>query len=73
MKRGEIWLVGLDPTQGHKQKGRRPRDQTCARRIHAHSARMRYPRYQCRMCMIQCLASEELNEVGVETWNFGSS
>ena len=24
MKRGEIWLVGLDPTQGHKQKGRRP-------------------------------------------------
>lgn len=24
MKRGEIWLVGLDPTQGHDQKGRRP-------------------------------------------------
>jgi mRNA-degrading endonuclease toxin of MazEF toxin-antitoxin module len=24
MKRGEIWLVGLDPTQGHRQKGRRP-------------------------------------------------
>jgi mRNA-degrading endonuclease toxin of MazEF toxin-antitoxin module len=24
MKRGEIWLVGLDPTQGHGQKGRRP-------------------------------------------------
>jgi mRNA-degrading endonuclease toxin of MazEF toxin-antitoxin module len=24
MKRGEIWLVGLDPTQGHEQKGRRP-------------------------------------------------
>jgi mRNA-degrading endonuclease toxin of MazEF toxin-antitoxin module len=23
MKRGEIWLVGLDPTQGHEQKGRR--------------------------------------------------
>ncbi|HEV2960543.1 MAG TPA: type II toxin-antitoxin system PemK/MazF family toxin [Candidatus Angelobacter sp.] len=23
-KRGEIWLVGLDPTQGHEQKGRRP-------------------------------------------------
>jgi mRNA-degrading endonuclease toxin of MazEF toxin-antitoxin module len=24
MKRGEIWLVELDPTQGHEQKGRRP-------------------------------------------------
>src|SRR5215471_11058197 len=24
MKRGEIWLVGLDPAQGHEQKGRRP-------------------------------------------------
>jgi mRNA-degrading endonuclease toxin of MazEF toxin-antitoxin module len=24
MKRGEIWLVGLDPTSGHEQKGRRP-------------------------------------------------
>jgi len=24
MKRGEIWLVGLDPTAGHEQKGRRP-------------------------------------------------
>jgi mRNA-degrading endonuclease toxin of MazEF toxin-antitoxin module len=24
MKRGEIWLVDLDPTQGHEQKGRRP-------------------------------------------------
>jgi mRNA-degrading endonuclease toxin of MazEF toxin-antitoxin module len=24
MKRGEIWLVGLDPMQGHEQKGRRP-------------------------------------------------
>lgn len=24
IKRGEIWLVGLDPTQGHEQKGRRP-------------------------------------------------
>jgi mRNA-degrading endonuclease toxin of MazEF toxin-antitoxin module len=24
MKRGEIWLVGLDPTTGHEQKGRRP-------------------------------------------------
>ena len=24
MKRGEVWLVGLDPTQGHEQKGRRP-------------------------------------------------
>jgi mRNA-degrading endonuclease toxin of MazEF toxin-antitoxin module len=24
MNRGEIRLVGLDPTQGHEQKGRRP-------------------------------------------------
>jgi len=24
MKRGDIWLVRLDPTQGHEQKGRRP-------------------------------------------------
>lgn len=24
MKRGEIWLVRLDPTHGHEQKGRRP-------------------------------------------------
>jgi mRNA-degrading endonuclease toxin of MazEF toxin-antitoxin module len=24
MKRGEIWLVGLDPSTGHEQKGRRP-------------------------------------------------
>jgi len=24
MKRGEIWLVGPDPTAGHEQKGRRP-------------------------------------------------
>jgi len=24
MKRGEIWLVGLDPTTGHEQQGRRP-------------------------------------------------
>jgi len=24
MKRGEIWLVGLDPTPGHEQKGHRP-------------------------------------------------
>jgi mRNA-degrading endonuclease toxin of MazEF toxin-antitoxin module len=24
MKRGEIWLVGLDPAQGHEQKGWRP-------------------------------------------------
>jgi mRNA-degrading endonuclease toxin of MazEF toxin-antitoxin module len=24
MKRGEIWLVGLDPMSGHEQKGRRP-------------------------------------------------
>lgn len=23
MKRGDIWLVGLDPTGGHEQKGRR--------------------------------------------------
>jgi mRNA-degrading endonuclease toxin of MazEF toxin-antitoxin module len=23
MKRGEIWLVGLDPTEGHEQQGRR--------------------------------------------------
>src|SRR5580700_358893 len=23
-KRGEIWLVGLDPASGHEQKGRRP-------------------------------------------------
>lgn len=23
MKRGEIWLVALDPTQGHEQRGRR--------------------------------------------------
>jgi mRNA-degrading endonuclease toxin of MazEF toxin-antitoxin module len=23
-KRGEIWLVGLDPSSGHEQKGRRP-------------------------------------------------
>lgn len=23
MKRGEIWLVGLDPSEGHEQKGRR--------------------------------------------------
>lgn len=23
-KRGEIWLVSLDPTSGHEQKGRRP-------------------------------------------------
>src|SRR5580700_6002948 len=23
-KRGEIWLVNLDPTLGHEQKGRRP-------------------------------------------------
>ncbi|MGA2739857.1 MAG: type II toxin-antitoxin system PemK/MazF family toxin [Bryobacteraceae bacterium] len=23
MKRGEIWLVGLDPASGHDQKGRR--------------------------------------------------
>jgi len=24
MKRGEIWLVGLDPMHGHEQRGRRP-------------------------------------------------
>lgn len=24
MKRGEIWLVNLDPTSGHEQKGSRP-------------------------------------------------
>jgi len=24
MKRGEIWLVSLDPTLGHQQRGRRP-------------------------------------------------
>ena len=24
MKRGEIWLVGLDPTEGHEQKGQHP-------------------------------------------------
>jgi mRNA-degrading endonuclease toxin of MazEF toxin-antitoxin module len=24
MKRGEIWLVGLDPAEGHEQKGHRP-------------------------------------------------
>lgn len=24
MERGEIWLVGLDPTYGHEQRGRRP-------------------------------------------------
>ena len=24
MKRGEIWLVVLDPTAGHEQRGRRP-------------------------------------------------
>lgn len=24
MKRGEIWMVGLDPAEGHEQKGRRP-------------------------------------------------
>jgi mRNA-degrading endonuclease toxin of MazEF toxin-antitoxin module len=24
MKRGEIWLVGLDPSSGHEQRGRRP-------------------------------------------------
>ncbi len=24
MKRGEIWLVGLDPAAGHEQQGRRP-------------------------------------------------
>src|SRR5579875_600018 len=24
MKRGEIWMVNLDPTSGHEKKGRRP-------------------------------------------------
>jgi mRNA-degrading endonuclease toxin of MazEF toxin-antitoxin module len=24
MRRGDIWLVGLDPSEGHEQKGRRP-------------------------------------------------
>jgi mRNA-degrading endonuclease toxin of MazEF toxin-antitoxin module len=24
IKRGEIWLVGLDPSEGNEQKGRRP-------------------------------------------------
>lgn len=24
MKRGEIWMVALDPTLGHEQQGRRP-------------------------------------------------
>ena len=24
MKRGEIWLVGLDPSEVYEQKGRRP-------------------------------------------------
>ncbi|HWY21146.1 MAG TPA: type II toxin-antitoxin system PemK/MazF family toxin [Candidatus Acidoferrum sp.] len=24
MKRGEIWLVSLDPSSGHEQRGRRP-------------------------------------------------
>ena len=24
MKRGEIWLVALDPAEGHEQRGRRP-------------------------------------------------
>ena len=24
MRRGEIWVVGLDPIEGHEQKGRRP-------------------------------------------------
>ncbi len=24
MKRGDIWLVGLDPAEGHEQKGRHP-------------------------------------------------
>ena len=24
MKRGEIWLVSLDPAEGHEQKGQRP-------------------------------------------------
>jgi mRNA-degrading endonuclease toxin of MazEF toxin-antitoxin module len=24
MRRGEIWVVGIDPAEGHEQKGRRP-------------------------------------------------
>jgi len=24
MRRGEIWVVGLDPAEGHEQKGHRP-------------------------------------------------
>jgi len=24
MRRGEIWMAGLDPAEGHEQKGRRP-------------------------------------------------
>ena len=24
MERGEVWLVGLDPSEGREQKGRRP-------------------------------------------------
>jgi mRNA-degrading endonuclease toxin of MazEF toxin-antitoxin module len=24
MRRGEIWLVGVDPAEGHEQKGGRP-------------------------------------------------
>ena len=24
MRRGEIWVVGLDPAEGHEQRGRRP-------------------------------------------------
>ncbi|WP_321477888.1 type II toxin-antitoxin system PemK/MazF family toxin [uncultured Paludibaculum sp.] len=24
MKRGDVWLIGLDPTEGHEQKGGRP-------------------------------------------------
>ena len=24
MRRGEVWLVGLDPAEGYEQKGRRP-------------------------------------------------
>lgn len=24
MRRGEIWVVGLDPVEGHEQRGRRP-------------------------------------------------
>jgi len=24
MRRGEVWLVGLDPVEGHEQRGRRP-------------------------------------------------